>query len=148
MPFRGNELRLRREELGLSTKDLFRMLRIPLDVIEQIERGDMEPLPATPYSIGFIKTYCEFLDIHPEPYISELVMTRQAPKGILNQAIHGDVEDRPLWLREALMWATIIAIIVLGWATYSVVFQPGSADLPNQAQADTIETRVPTFSVR
>ena len=29
-------------------------------------------------------------------------MSRQMPKGILNQAIHGDAKDRPAWIQEAV----------------------------------------------
>ena len=145
---RGNALRAQREEMGLSCEDVYRKLRIPFEVIDRIETGRLDLLPSTTYSIGFIKTYCTFLGLSPEPYIAELVMTRQQPKGLLNQAIHGNAANRPIWMHEAIMWTTIIAIIVLGWATYSVVFQPKSADLPNRVEADTVDIRVPQFPMR
>lgn len=148
MSFRGNELRLQREEMGLSREDVFRKVRIPLHIIERIETGDSEPLPATIYTIGFIKTYCDLLGRNPEPYISELVTESQEPKGIINQAIHGDSNDSPIWLREAIMWGTIVALIVIGWVTYSVVFQPNTPEDAAPVQADEIDFRVPHFPIR
>ena len=146
--FRGNELKLQREEMGLSREDVFRKLRIPLDVITRMETGQLDSSPSLTYCIGFVKTYCTLLNISPEPYIADLVESQREPKGILNQAILGEVKDRPIWMHEALMWATIIAIIVLGWVTYSVVFQPDSADIESQIQADSVDIRVPQFPMR
>lgn len=134
--------------MGLSREDVFRKLRVPTDVIEQIESGKMKPLPSLTYSIGFIKTYCNFLEVNPEPYISELVMSRREPRGLIDQAVHGDAKDQPVWLRELIMWTTIIAIVALGWATYSVVFHPKSSDTPNLVQADTTDVRITRFPMR
>ncbi|HIA48396.1 MAG TPA: helix-turn-helix domain-containing protein [Candidatus Hydrogenedentes bacterium] len=146
--FRGNELRVRREEMGLSREDVFRKLRIPIDVVEQIESGRMKPLPSLTYSIGFIKTYCDLLGINSEPYISELVMSRRERKSLIEQAVHGNAKDQPVWLRELIMWSAIIAIIVLGWVAYSIMFQPSSSDSTSQVQADTVDIRVPQFPMR
>jgi len=134
--------------MGLSCEDVFRKLRIPVDVIQQIESGTMKPLPSLTYSIGFIKTYCEFLGINSEPYISELVMSRRERKGLIDQAIHGGVKDRPVWLRELIMWTTIIAILVLGWIAYGVMFHPTSNDADSRVQAGTLDIRVPQFPMR
>ncbi len=145
---RGNELRLQREEMGLSREDVFRMLRIPLDVIDKIESGELEPRPSMTYSIGFIKSYCDLLGLSPEPYIADIILAHREPKGLLNQAIHAKPKDQPPWLRETIMWVTVLAIMVLGWITYSVIFQPNAPDEPGGVQADTIDIRVPQFPMR
>ena len=146
--FRGNELKLLREELGLTREDVFRKLRIPSDVIKQIETDEMTQMPSMTYCIGFIKTYCQFLGANPEPFIAEVVMAHQKPKGILNQAIRGESEDRPVWLREAIMWTTIAAIIVLGWTTYHIIFSQEPSEQSNRVQAESVDTRIPQFPMR
>ena len=150
-PVQGEELEHRRESMGLSREDVFRKLRISIEFIQHIETGQLKQCPANTYTIGFIKSYCELLDFNPQSYINELVMERQAPKGILNQTkatLTSKPSEQPLWLREAVMRGGVIGIILLGWVTYSVVFQPNLPDNGKQVSADTIDMRVPKFPAR
>lgn len=82
MPFPGSEIRQRRESLGLSVYEAYRHTRVPVKYIEIIERGDVAALPGECYSVGFLRTYCQFLEIDPDPYVDCMrAMSRPAPPG-------------------------------------------------------------------
>lgn len=145
---RGTDLRKEREALGLSQEDVFRKLRIPLDFIRNIESGQLGDIVADTYSTGFVRTYCSFLGKNPEFYIAEMRSARKPARGLIDQAIHGDPSERPAWMTEAMMWAAIIGIIILGWATYAIVMPSNGADAPGRVQADSVDLRVPQFPKR
>lgn len=52
----GPQLRLARENKGLSVKDLTERTKIPGRLIELIEAGDFAALPARAYAVGFSRT--------------------------------------------------------------------------------------------
>lgn len=144
--FPGDELRQRREEIGLRVDDVFRKLRIPTHVIEALEAGDIERLPALCYAAGFLKTYCQLLNLDGEGFVDALHdCNRSAPGTLLEMAKDGLREGRPRWLGDMFAWATISAILILGWATYSVVFQPKIQPEDSRVQAGVheIETQIP-----
>lgn len=150
-PVQGEELQNQREAMGLSREDVFRKLRISIEFIEFIETGQLKKYPANTYTVGFIKSYCEFLGKNPQLYIIELMMKKPAPKGLIKQTkqtLRAEPTEQPLWLREALMWGGVVGIIVLGWVTYSVVFEPNTPEEVNRVSADTLDLRVPKFPVR
>ena len=57
----GKEVRRKREELGLSLKDVHEGTKIRTQFLEGIERGDFSEFPGTVYVRGFIRTYLQFI---------------------------------------------------------------------------------------
>ena len=146
--FQGEELQIQREVMGLSREDVFRKLRISLEFIERIETGQLLKCPANTYTVGFIKSYCDFLEMNPEPYINELTMAQSARKGLSKQTLTAEPAEQPLWFREAVMWGGVIGIIILGWVTFSVVFHPSTPEHSSRVSADSVDTRIPKFPMR
>ena len=138
----GEELRGRRLEAGLTHTDVFRKLRISLDFLQAVEDGTWEKLPPMTYSVGFMKTYCMFLDVAPEPYVDALLARECAARPLLGFAAPANAGTRPAWLNEILMWTAITAIVVIGWAAYAAVVRPGSTQAPGSVQAETIDSRL------
>lgn len=138
--FPGCELRSRREELGLTPDDVYRKLRIPSDYIVAIEANRWDAIPAPTYSIGFIKTYAQFLGLDPNPYVdSYRECTRRTPPRMFNLSREDDWTP-PRWMQEVMAWGAICAILVLGWFTYASVFSP-VADGEDRVEAGTLDTR-------
>lgn len=140
--FPGNDLRQRREGLGVSIYEAYRNTRVPVKYIESIERGDVGSLPGECYSVGFLRTYCQFLELDPEPYVDTLrACSRPAPPRFPRS--RADLERRaPAWMQDLMTWAVITAVILLGWVTYAVVFRPQAEVTDNRVDAGTIETPV------
>jgi cytoskeleton protein RodZ len=65
----GSELRAERERRGLTVDDVAANLRIRRALIDAIEHGRYKELPGTPYAVGFIRTYADFLELDREEMI-------------------------------------------------------------------------------
>jgi cytoskeleton protein RodZ len=59
----GERLRIAREAKGLSLDDVARQTRIPVRHLEHIEREEWESLPAITYSVGFVRSYANAVDL-------------------------------------------------------------------------------------
>ena len=138
--FPGCELRSRREELGLTPDDVYRKLRIPSEYISAIEEGLWDTIPAPTYTVGFIKSYAQFLGLDPNPYVdSYRECTRRATPRIFQLSREEDWTP-PRWLQETMAWGTICALLMLGWFTYAAVFNP-TPDKQDRVEAGTVDTR-------
>jgi len=138
--FPGERLSETRIEKGLTRSDVYRKLRIPADIITALETGDMESLPTLPYTMGFLKTYCAFLELSPEPFI-DAILAATRPTRRYNRLAAEQPPKRPAWFQEAAMWAGIVGIILLGWLSYSAMFHPKDSDEKTQVQAGTLDLR-------
>jgi cytoskeleton protein RodZ len=59
----GDELRQRREALGLDLADVAAALRIKLAYLMALEAGRPDELPGAVYAIGFIRAYADYLGL-------------------------------------------------------------------------------------
>lgn len=136
--FPGDELRERREAMGLSVDDVYRKLRIPPKFVESLESGDLERLPAMCYATGFLKTYCQLLELDPEYYADTLKECARPSGGLLTMAKRESTgSERPAWMQSAIAWGTICVVLVLGWVIYAVVIQPKAERGEGRVEADT-----------
>ncbi|NIA14047.1 MAG: helix-turn-helix domain-containing protein [Nitrospiraceae bacterium] len=142
--FPGEQLRQRREELGLSVYEAFRNSRVPAQHIEALENGQIEALPGECYAIGFLKSYCDFLQIDPAPFVDSYHEYSRPPvtRFLRRQRSTPDT-GMPLWMRDVATWAAITAIVALGWLTYTVIFKPQSNTPETRVEAGTVEMVVP-----
>ncbi|MCH7511181.1 MAG: helix-turn-helix domain-containing protein, partial [Chloroflexi bacterium] len=53
----------------MTLDDAFRKLRIPREYLRGLEEGTLESLPEMCYAVGFLRTYCLYLGLDPEPYV-------------------------------------------------------------------------------
>ena len=137
--FDGGLLRARRESRGMTVEDVYRKLRIPPHVIRALEGSRLEELPETTYATGFLRTYCEFLEVDPAPFADGLARLHRPPNaGFLRRARSIEIRKRT-WMHEALAWAAVSAMFVLGWLTYALVLQPDAKSTTDAVQASMID---------
>lgn len=144
--FPGHELRARREELGFSSDDVYRRIRVPAQFVESIEAGAVHNLPAACYSVGFLKTYCQLLGLEPNRYVDTYQACVRPSTGFLRRSKTDDAYKTPppRWVGEVMAWAAVSAVIALGWFTYTVVVRPNAEPLETRAHAATADDiRVP-----
>lgn len=67
----GTTLKSRREEMGISLKEVENGTSIRLNSLAAIEDGDMSKLISPVYAQGFIKQYCLFLGVDSEKLMKE-----------------------------------------------------------------------------
>ena len=142
--YNGEPLRERRLSMGLTPSAVYRQIHIPAAYLDALERGDFSLLPSPCYAAGFLKTYCRFLEMDPQPFLDAFRET-------INPPIHG-VFRRPriqlhallssTWGSELLTWATVCAILALGWFAYNAVFDPQADVADKLVEAGTIDEMV------
>ncbi len=67
----GETLRAAREAKGLTTSQLAATTRILVQIIEGLENENFKRIPADIYGRGFVKMYCEAVDLDPKPLQAE-----------------------------------------------------------------------------
>ena len=67
----SQELKTKREALGISLADIFQRTRISVAYLQAIENNDFHLLPTSAYTKNFIKTYARVLNIDSEPIINK-----------------------------------------------------------------------------
>jgi len=146
LDFPGNRLTEQREALGLTLQDAHHETHVPVDYLLRLERGELEDLPATAYTVGFLTTYCNVLQLSAEPFIDALRACR-ASRPEVNFLSRGALRDPsgpyPLWVQDAMAWAAICAILLLGWASYSIVIKPFAETATDRVNAGAIEIEPP-----
>ncbi len=65
----GGKLRNLREEKGYTLEQVARDTHIAKRYITAIEEEQFDDFPAEPYLLGFLRSYCEFLDINAEEIV-------------------------------------------------------------------------------
>jgi cytoskeleton protein RodZ len=143
--FPGHALAERREQLGLSRLDVYRRIHVPIQYIASFEEGRLRDLPGRTYAVGFLTTYCRFLDLDSEPYIDQFHACTQAPPASRFFAAQlPEFGRRPMWMTEVAAWGTICVVLLLGWLTYSVIVRPQADSAQNRVEATTVEVAPPT----
>lgn len=59
----GNVLTTAREKMGLSIEDVAQITKIRSKYIQALETGNMDAIPGKVYALGFLKSYCEVLNL-------------------------------------------------------------------------------------
>ena len=144
--FPGHKLNEQREALGLSLVDAYHETHVPIEYLTRLEKGELDDLPATAYTVGFLTTYCNVLQLSAEPFIESLRACRTVPaeSSFLRAGVLSDPDGPyPLWMRDALTWAAICSILLLGWVSYSIVVKPFAESAKDRVNAGTKEIETP-----
>ena len=88
----GNTLRAAREACGITTSELAARTHMLVQIVEGLENEDFRRIPAPIYGRGFIKLYCEAVNIDPKPLQAEFMELFNRPK---NAAANADPPRRP-----------------------------------------------------
>lgn len=69
----GKNLRAAREAKGLSCSQVAEKTHLMIQIIEGLENENFKKIVAPIYGRGFVKLYCETVDLDPKPYIDEFM---------------------------------------------------------------------------
>lgn len=140
----GSMLRQRREELGLSLRDLANETRITTPVIEALERGWNDRLPERAYLASMLPQLERRLDLPAgclEPVLPPRAAVRQMRSGGLRRFTPGSIDVFTTW-QGSVVYAIVIALSLLALNRQqqdlaqrnSPSFEPVRADLRDLAQ--------------
>ncbi|MBI5244452.1 MAG: helix-turn-helix domain-containing protein [Elusimicrobia bacterium] len=159
----GAILRKKRQNRGLSLETVYQHTRIPKHLLEALESNDTHAFSAPVYLRGFLKNYCDYIELDFEPLWRELSgppgpsaadqrpqLVRPAPK--LRAA---DEESAPLTLPLSdptlLPFALIVVLLIAGallWAFKSKGSAPPAPKAPEPPAAVAPVNRVPDMSLK
>jgi cytoskeletal protein RodZ len=115
----GEMLRAAREARKLSVEQVNRETKISVQTIQALEADDFGAFPSETYVKGFVRTYAEFLGLDGNRLWS-MIGSRSAAQtsgpGPAWEIEGGLREERlgpPRWIRQFLMPALVVAVIVL-----------------------------------
>lgn len=92
----GNTLRAAREACGLTSSELAARTHMLVQIVEGLENEDFRRIPAPIYGRGFIKLYCEAVNIDPKPLQTEFMdLFNRAKDAPVKKEIPPPVRSRP-----------------------------------------------------
>jgi cytoskeleton protein RodZ len=122
-------LRAKREEQGLTLRDIFRRTRVSMMYLEAIEKGDFDHLPVPIYTRNFIKSYALALNIDSKPIIDSYDAYLAALQASATQANDAVPEKENFFKRashfKGYIWtATIIIVVLVVALLFSQQYKP------------------------
>jgi cytoskeleton protein RodZ len=119
----GETLRQAREDLGASLSEAERETRISRRYLAALENEDESALPASVYTRGFIKTYCQYLGLNsdgmidlfgPQEALDEAVDIRPIPADVWTAR---RISFRPVVTLAGLVLVGLLAVYL--WGQYT-----------------------------
>jgi cytoskeletal protein RodZ len=147
--FPGYDLKQRREALGFSFADVHNITHVPVIYLRALESSDFDVLPAPAYTAGFLRSYCDCLNVGSERYVDlyEAAVSSRPKYFVARNAVQAQAVARRY--RNALAWCAACAVMAAMWFAWSAVFridEDGRMDRGVQADEmtrDEIELHVP-----
>ncbi|HEY9202647.1 MAG TPA: RodZ domain-containing protein [Gammaproteobacteria bacterium] len=139
-------LRQAREQAGLSVQQVASQLLLAVDIIEAIEKADMERLPSSTFVVGYIRSYAKILNVPADEVIEAYNALVPPPtESVSTQSPFAEAETVKS-NKQPLLAYTIIAIVVaalLWWALNPPLKTEQSADTQ---QASEFSAQVESFA--
>ena len=108
----GDRLRVRRERQGLSFRQVAARTKIPIHVLEALERNDVSRLPGGIFGRSFVRAYATELGLDPEEAIRDFLA--QLPLDIV-EAGHrrpDQIEDNEALESNRRIAATVLRLLI------------------------------------
>jgi len=131
----GQEIRARREELGLTFEDVYQKTRIQLSYLDALENANYEILPSPVYTLGFIRTYLgilEFNDLYPEFRHWLLKGTRKQEKD-RGEMLGPYATPSPGFKLASRFWVFVVLMLIVFGAMAYVAIKWSENGIPNIA---------------
>jgi cytoskeletal protein RodZ len=131
----GATLRGKREEKGITLEEAQENTFILKRYLEAIEEEKWNELPGKAYTIGYLKTYCRFLGLNPEPIIASFKEREKSER-----KIHQDFQKKPrsgvagskkMQMVRTFLFVCVVAALALG--VMLVFYHYNSTMLPEQS---------------
>ena len=106
----GQQLKERRESLGLSLNQVFEKTKISMNVLKAIEEGQYDQFPIYAYLRGFVLSYAQAVEMDSIALLEELEATRlQSEKKVLLEGVKNKSSINHLTSKELRLTPVILA---------------------------------------
>ncbi len=116
----GEIIRRTRKSYGKSLLDVEKALRIRAQMLEAIEKGDIEKLPGRVYAIGFVRSYAEYLNLDGDiiVHLFKIQSVGARPRPEVNMPAPVDDSKIPNIVTSII--STLLAFsLIIFWVTYN-----------------------------
>ena len=117
----GECLKRKREELGISVKDLGDKLRIKVDYLEDLEENNYEKLPPDVYVKGFIKSYSELVGFNPEKMVELFKKEKEIEDKVENRDKKEKKCEKKFAIRKYITITPKIITVFLSFLILSII---------------------------
>ena len=113
----GGLLQEAREKLGLSQKEVATQLNLQVDILEAVEKGDNEKLPASTYVRGYIRSYAKIVKLDGDALICLYEDDASAPPEIIPDIKnHSQVSSADKPVKAVTYFITFaLALLLIAW---------------------------------
>ncbi|MBK5211233.1 MAG: helix-turn-helix domain-containing protein [Coriobacteriia bacterium] len=110
----GEMLYQARKDAGYTLSDVARETIIRLKILENMEAGDIDGLPAPGYVRGFINSYTHFLGLDPQPFLTQFDKESgiSTSEGNHDRPIHTNEVVPSSHQQHAINWR--VALVICG----------------------------------
>jgi cytoskeletal protein RodZ len=146
----GTRLRAAREASGRSLEDIATQTKVPLRLLDAIERGAVEELPVGPYATGFARTYARAVGMDGEAAAEEMraLLNTRSLGTVAATTYYEPAESHRVPPRGLAIAAAVIAALLLAgyliWRSFAIapdtpepVTPPSETSAPAPAAAPT-----------
>src|SRR3989442_1827222 len=116
----GPYLRELRQRRGLSLEELSRATRVASSCLEALETENLDVLPAPVFVKGFIRAYCQVLDVTPD---EALALYHQRPGAPPAPPVRAGADERRGGGEPRSPWTALVSfglLVLLGLALFAV----------------------------
>ena len=115
-PRAGVELREARERLAWSLQDVSGQLRIRQTYLDALEQGQLNPIPANAYALGFLRTYATALGLNAEETVRRFRAEAAEMSAKTHLSFPAPVPERGLPAGAIMLMSAVLAVgIYVGW---------------------------------
>ncbi len=145
----GSILAAAREAIGVTRREVAEALNLPVAVVEAIEIGNREKLPAHVFIRGYVRAYAKLLELDPDPLVAALTFENaidsEAEPEVENALGHVKLfhlKNEHLKIGIGLLAGIFIFVLALiifsGSDAESIETQPAGLEIENQVGVDII----------
>lgn len=124
----GTHLRALREARGVSLEEISRATRVGKGHLEALESEDLTELPAPVFAKGFIRAYCQFLEVAPDEALARYGHLVEAASPVSRTPAS---RNRSASARRGRLLLSVLLLVVLGGAL--LLLQSGLRRSPREA---------------
>jgi cytoskeletal protein RodZ len=154
-PF-GNLLKEARQERGVTLDAIADETRISRRFLEALEASDLETLPGGPFNKGYIRSYAEYLEVDPNPFLdaydaeARARLSQESDEDMLAELSRLAAQNsarKPRFsnwrgLGLVLTGVSLVLLLVLSW------YFLGSPTAPDETSPPTVVTAKPASDSR
>lgn len=140
----GKVLTETRIKSGLELDQVARETNIAKRYLEALEHDDYSVFPAEPYVLGFLRNYCEYLDLDPEEIVNlykqiKIQETSLPPDALLQKRSFSF--SKPLLIGLGALAVIVLAAVLVFFALKSRIPTIKEKRRMSNTKTETIETR-------